>query len=175
MKGVPTEAHERICLLERRHGVVRSIHEKLKIDLPKIGQAARLSLTFRAINGADTGVCPTTLVFGVYPKLPKSENRVSMAERAPIISQCMALAVKLKSRRVLKDSIRKYHSPSSIEIEKVRRMVPGNDVLVYCEKTGWTRYELASVSENDIQVKLPSGKFSTFGIHNVDLFLFPGD
>lgn len=170
LKGVPTEAHERIGSLERRHSVVRSVYNKLKLDLPKASQDDRLSLTFRAINDvpdSDTGICPTTMVFGVYPKLPKSGNRGSMAERARIISECTALATKLKSRRIIKDSIRKYHSPSSIEIEKVRRLVPGSDVLVYREKEGWKRYELSSVEGNDVKVKLPSGKISTFGIHNV--------
>lgn len=32
LKGVPTEAHERIGSLERRHGVVRSVYKKLKLD-----------------------------------------------------------------------------------------------------------------------------------------------
>lgn len=138
--------------------------------MPKLNQADRLSLTFRAINyvpDLDTGICPTTMVFGVYPKLPKSDNRGSMAESARIISEFMALVVKLKSRRVIKDSIRKYHSPNSTEIEKVPKLSPGTSVLVYREKTGWTQYELASVSENDVQVRLPSGKISTFGIHNL--------
>lgn len=173
MKGIPTEAHERIGAVERRHAVVRSVYEKLKTDLPKTSAADRLSLTFRAINDvpdSDSGICPTTMVFGVYPKIPRSGHRGSMAVRAKIIQDCTALATKMKARRVIKDSVRKYHAPSMREIEKLRRLPPGSDVLVHREKIGWKKYSLSSVKDNEVQVVLPSGKISSFGIHCVRQF-----
>ncbi len=51
------------------------------------------------------------------------------------------------------------------EIEKIRRLPPGSDVLVYREKSGWTKCKLALVKGNEVQVVLPSGKVSSFGIH----------
>ncbi len=87
LKCIPTEAHERIGAVE------------LKVDLPRIGPSDRLSLTFRAINDvpdSDTGICPTTMVFGVYPKLLKRGHRGNMAERAQIISDCTKLAIQMK-------------------------------------------------------------------------------
>ncbi len=65
LKGIPTEDHERIGHIERRHAIVRSEYDKLKGDLPKISPSDRLSLTFRAINDvpdSDTGICSTTMV-----------------------------------------------------------------------------------------------------------------
>lgn len=169
LKPIPTEAHERVGLLERRHAVVRAVYDKLRIDLPHLSPSDRLSYTFRAINDvpdADTGISPTTMVFGVYPKLPGSGPRGSMAERARIISECTKLAERMKARRVIRDSMRITKSPNQEEILALRRLPPGSFVLVYREKKKmWMKYKLVSVSENNVTVVLPGGKHSTFGIH----------
>ncbi len=75
LKCAPTETHERTGTVKLMHSVVRSIYNKLKMDLPSIRKEDRLSLTFRAINdvpNSDTWICPTIMVFGVYPKHPVS-------------------------------------------------------------------------------------------------------
>ncbi len=46
LKCIPTEAHERIGAVQRRHAFVRTIYEKLKVDLLRISPSDRLSLTF---------------------------------------------------------------------------------------------------------------------------------
>lgn len=84
IKSVATEAHNRIGKIERSHAILRSIYEKLKLDLPRITRDDRLSMAFRAINDAPdsvSGISPTTLVFGVHPKIPGVGHRGSVAER----------------------------------------------------------------------------------------------
>ena len=170
LKCIPVEAHEQIGAVERRHVVVRAVYKKLTLDLPKISAPDRLSLTFRAINDvpdSTTGVCPTTLVFGVYHKLPGSGNRGSMTKRAKVIAEATKLAEKMRARRVIRDSMSPGHAPSMKEVEKIRCLPPGTDVLVFLENTGWVQYKLAEVKGNEVGVILHSGKISYFGIHMV--------
>lgn len=131
LKGVPTEAHERVGLLERRHTVVRSVYDKLIIDMPDLSPSDRLSYIFRAINDAldsDTGVSATTMVFGVYPKLPGSGSRGSTTEFARIISERTKLAEEMKARTVIRDSMRieklveDYASSRLDELEGLREI-----------------------------------------------------
>lgn len=66
IKDVSTEAHNRVGKVERNHGILRSFYQKLKMDLPTMGRADRLSMTLRANNGAPTlsaGISLTILVF----------------------------------------------------------------------------------------------------------------
>ncbi len=79
----------------------------------------------------------------------------------------MQLAIGRKERRVLRDSIPKYHAPNMKEIEKVRRLPPGSDVLAYREKSAWQGYKLSSVEDSTVNVILPSRKISTFGMNCV--------
>lgn len=77
LKCFATKARERIGALKRRHAIVRSVYKNLSIDLPDISQSDRLSFTFRAVNDIFdrlTSICLTTLVFGVYPKLPRGQS-----------------------------------------------------------------------------------------------------
>ncbi len=138
------------------------------IDVPRMSASDRLSLTFRAINDvpdSNTGICLTSIVFGVHPKLPKSGNRGSMAERARIITDCTKLAVKMKARSKIKERVRKYYAPNVQEVEKIRRLPPGTEVLVFREKYGWKKYKVAAVEENNVEFVLPSKNISPFGIH----------
>jgi len=174
LKIAPTEGHERIGKIERSHAILRSIYSKLKIDLPKISKEDRLSLSFRAINdspNSETGVSPTAMVFGVHPKLPGGGNRGTYAQRAKIVSDCTKLAKKMKARRILRDGARLKNSVSSAVIETIRRIPPGSPILVHREKEGWMKYVLAKVDGNNVNVILPSGLISSFGIHNVRPFL----
>ena len=73
VKCVPTEAHSRVETVERNHSTVRTIYNKIKIDLADISRADLLSLAFREINDAPssvTGISPTKLVFGIAPRIP---------------------------------------------------------------------------------------------------------
>lgn len=163
----PTEGHDRIGIVERSHAYLKTVYSKLCIDLPDVSREDRLSMSFRAINDSpcsDTGVSPTTLVFGVYPKIPGGGARGSMMQRANVIRACTEMITKLKARRVVKDAMKIRHTPSALEIEKVRRLPPGNMVLVYREGHGWTEYTLVRVRGNEVDVVLPSGKVSTFPV-----------
>ncbi len=121
----PTEAHDRVGVIERSHATLKTVYGKLRLDMPTIRREERLSPTFRALNdvpNSSTGISLTTLVFGVYPKLPGSGIRGTMAERAHIIRQCTVMVVKMRNRRLIKDLIRSRNVPSVGEIEKVRNL-----------------------------------------------------
>lgn len=175
VKVAPTEGHERIGKIERSHAILRSVYSKLLIDLPKISKEDRLSLSFRAINdspSSTTGVSPTAMVFGIHPKLPGGGKRGSYAQRAQIVADCRKLATKMKARRIIQETSKRQNSASGTNIETIRRLSPGSTVLVYRENEGWKKYILASVHENDVNVILPSGLISSFGIHNVREYNF---
>lgn len=170
IKTVPTEAHDRIGAIERQHAALRAVYEKIKPDTPLMPKSERLAMAFRALNDApdaDTGITPTTLVFGVHPKLPGSRKRGTMAERAMIIREATKFASTQKARRLVRDAARRRQGPNSDEIAHVRQLAPGSNVLVHREKTGWQIYELVRVEGNDVLVRLPSGHISRFAIHNV--------
>lgn len=68
MKAAPTEALDRICLVERTHAYMQIVYDKLCMELPSISKEDRLSLTFRALNdttNSDIGISATTLVFRI--------------------------------------------------------------------------------------------------------------
>ena len=60
---------------------------------------------------------------------------------------------------------------NALEIETVRQLPPGSNVLVFREKEGWKQYTLAKVDGNNVNVILPSGLITAFGIHNVRPFV----
>jgi len=130
-------------------------------------------MAFRAINdspNSDTGICPTTLVFGIYPKIPGAGHRGTMAQRANIIRECTAEVTKMKARRLLRDSTRSRNSPNAAAIEKIRSLPAGQEVLVFREPGGWIPYTLVRVVRNSVDVILPSGKISSFPINVVRPF-----
>lgn len=178
LKIAPVEAHDRVGQVERSHAVLRTVFKKITLDMPKLSKHDRLSLSFRAINDApnsNTGISPTALVFGVFPKIPGARNRGSMAERANVIRECTQIVMQLNARHKVRDSMKNRNSPSIIEIERIRALEPGQKVLVHQEKVGWTPFTLVRVAETTVDVILPSGKITTFGINKVRPFLSPDD
>lgn len=51
-KVVPTEAHDRINIVERSHGYLRTVCEELRPDLFHLRKEHRLPMSFRAIIDA---------------------------------------------------------------------------------------------------------------------------
>lgn len=135
-------------------------------------------LTFRAINDtpmSDSGISPTTLVYGLYPKIPGAGPRGSMAERANIIRECTKLVLRMKAKRIVNESKKIRNSPSMNEIEKVRTLPPGSEVLVYREELGWKKYPFVRTIGNSVDVVLPSRKISTFPINMSKPFYKPDE
>ena len=166
VKCVPTEAHYRIGKVERAHSVLRSVYQKLKIDLPEISKEDRLSLSFRALNDVPstvTGVTPTMLVFGIRPKLPGRNRDNSLAKRAQVVEDCTKLAKKMISRRLIRDSTNKKEF-NMMHVEKVRQLTKGDKIVVWREGEGWKIYSFVRVNGNEVRVQLPSGHVSSFPI-----------
>ncbi len=139
---VPTEAHNKIGMVERYHKVVRDVYEKLKLEDSTMDKHLRLSIAFRCINdsvGID-GLVPTLLVFGVYPKLVAQKNlpASTTVQRANAIHS----ATKLASRLLLKERVRRaaLNGPAAnLEIiKRVRGLISESPIIVYREKSGWT-------------------------------------
>lgn len=129
MKTVPTEAHNQVGKIERSHAILRKVYDMLKSDVPSLRREERLSMAFRAINDApssSSGISPTMLVFGVHPKLPGAGFRGSYAKRAHIVRECTKAVIKMKARRMVRDSIRPRNIPSLGEQNKIRETVCGD-------------------------------------------------
>lgn len=116
-----TEGHDRIELVERSREYLCTVYDKLRTDLPNIKKEEKLSMAFRAINdlpSAESGISPTTSVFGVYPKIPGEAERGLVMKRSKIIRDCTEIVSNMKSRRVLRGSVRGRSCPSLAAMEK---------------------------------------------------------
>lgn len=109
----------------------------------------------------------TTLVYGVYAKIPGARHRGSVIERAHIIGKCTKLVTKLNDVHTLKHFMKTKHAPSIGEINKVQLLPPGHVVLVYQEKERWKKYTLVRVKVKEVDVMLRNGMISTFSISSV--------
>jgi hypothetical protein len=71
LRSVPVESHSSMGRGEH-HGRLRRVFEKLRHDHPRLTDDMLLSLAVKAINECPNvlGFTPTTLVFGIQPKLP---------------------------------------------------------------------------------------------------------
>lgn len=76
-------------------------------------------------------------------------------------------------QRIVRNSSRNVNAPSMEAVEDVRCLSPGSDVIVFREKQGWQIYKLAKVYDNNVEVQLPSGRLSKFGIQYVGAFRQP--
>ena len=106
-------------------------------------------------------------VFGVYPKLLGGGHRGDIAKRAQIIRQCTELVIKMKERKLLRDSSRLRNTKTIKQMEKVKPLPPGHPVFVERGKNRWKRYTLVRIMGKNVDVILPSGKMSTFSINIV--------
>lgn len=145
VKIIRTEAHERIGLVERSHAYLQTVYDKLRMDPPSISRKTRLSMSFRAINSApssESGILKTTLVFGIQSKIPGGRYRGSMFKRAEVIRKYTNTVTKMKARRIIRDCKKTRNVASSLDIQKVKMLQPGSDVLVYRENRdgNHTRY-----------------------------------
>eukprot|EP00171_Calliarthron_tuberculosum_P023596 IDg23596t1 len=119
---VPTEAHNKIGLIERYHKIVRTIYEKLKIDTSDMSRESRLSMTFRCVNdtaGYD-GIVPTLLVFGTYPKITidQTESPGTTAQRAKAIRSASKLATEMITEERLRRSRKDGPSANVLRIDQ---------------------------------------------------------
>lgn len=101
---VPSEAHDRVGLVERNHVYLRTVYEELCINMPSLRKEERLSLTFRAINdcpNAESEISLTAFVFDTYPKIPGRGCRANAMEMADVIRECTRIVCKMNARRAI--------------------------------------------------------------------------
>lgn len=162
---VPTEAHHTIGVVERQHGILRTIYNKLRLDEPDINKKERLLLTFRCVNDAPGpgGISPTLLVYSVFPKLPLPQNRdTSLARRVKTISECTKLAKELKAKQIIKDSVNLRNVTGRNHIQELEKLIPGDEVMVYRKNAGWKIYPFVKLESDGVVVQLDNrqSKFS---------------
>ena len=70
-KLVPVEANHSIGKVERYHCPLRRAYEIVTEEHPELSDADRLQMAVKAINDTvgPTGLIPTLLVFGAYPRM----------------------------------------------------------------------------------------------------------
>lgn len=131
---VPAKARDQIGKEEGSHACLRTVYEKLCIGKPSLRKEKRLAMTFRAINDSPNAISripSTTLVFGIYPKIPGERCRRTMIERANIIKNCTEIVRKMKAKRTICDASRQSNFRILEETRKVSKTPPGYNVLVY--------------------------------------------
>lgn len=107
---------------------MRTVYERLQLDVPRISREEKLSMSFRAVNDAPAsgaGIASTTLVYEIYPRIPGVENFGSMLNRRNTLRQCTLLVTKMNAQHMLKEAIKDQNSPSMAEIENIRRWPSG--------------------------------------------------
>lgn len=105
----PAEARDPKGVIERYHFYLKTIYEKLCIDLPELQKEQQLSVAFRTVNddpSTETGTSSTTLVFRVYRKIPGGGSRGIIIQRANTIRDRKSFLIKMKARRTIRESIK---------------------------------------------------------------------
>lgn len=83
------------------------------------------------------------------------------------MKECTTILARMKVQRTIKDRAKVHSIQGHTEIEKVRTLHSGNQVLVYQEASRWREYELVKVSGHEAKVVMPSGKISSFPINMI--------
>ena len=76
IKIVLVEAYNSVGIVERYYGTVRRAYQIITTEVPDISKDTALQMAFKAVNdstGPD-GLVLTLLVYGVYPRISKSEK-----------------------------------------------------------------------------------------------------
>lgn len=165
---VPTKACDRFGIVERNRAYLRTVYDKVCINMPYLRKKEKLAMSFRAINlspSAKTGISLTTLVFVIYPKIPGGRCCGTMMEKANIIRDYTQIVNKMKAKRMICNASHQKSSSSLEKIQKVSKLLLGHIVQMYQGKSGWQPNELVRVGDTDVDVVLPSGKSSTFTIN----------
>lgn len=90
-----------------------------------------------------------------------------MRERANSIRQCTNPVTKVKDVRTIKGSVMIKNTAGMGELNKVRLLTSGHNMLVYWKKEGWKEYTLIRVNDSEVGVILPTGIISSFTVCSV--------
>lgn len=99
-----SEEYDRIGIVERSHGNLRTVYDKLCIGLSRIGKHERFSMVLKVIYyspPSENGIAPTTLAYRVYPKIPGDAGRGSIKKKSNINRDCTEIVAEMKVRRAL--------------------------------------------------------------------------
>lgn len=106
VRNTPTEGHDLSGVIERSLAHFQTVYEKLYVDLPSISKEDRSSLAFRALNDTPNyykQICPTTLVYRHFPKIPEGTARTTMFKQAEVIRECTQLVSQMMAQGNIKD------------------------------------------------------------------------
>jgi hypothetical protein len=69
LRHTGVEYHNSLGLLERYNDAIRRTYDKIQLEDPSIKPTMSLSAAVKVTNDCTgpNGICPTTLIFGVYP------------------------------------------------------------------------------------------------------------
>ncbi len=87
-----------------------------------------------------------------------------MAASAYVICESTMLVMKMKAKHFLRNPKRGRNVTNVLRMEKVRKLAPGSEVLVYIKIDGWKEYPLVRVTGNEVDVILPKCRISSSSI-----------
>lgn len=117
---------------------------------------------FWALNddpGSETGIYPTTFVFGVYLIIPGGGSRVIIIQRAIVIQDYTNIFIRMKGRRTVFEKVEVLTTPVAKRIQNVREFSLGHNVLLCHDNIEWRHYRLVRVQENDVDNFCKVGNF----------------
>lgn len=102
-----TEAHDCIGLIKKSHANMQTVYNKQCMDHSNKSIEERSSLAFRSSNdtaNSDTGIFPTTLMLGIYLKVPGSRARQSQYRAQILFESILPSFSGFKARMIVGDA-----------------------------------------------------------------------
>jgi hypothetical protein len=111
------ESHNSLWLLERYHDGIRRVYEKVTKANPTLDPDMALSCAVKAANDVTgpNGICPTTLLFGIYPAID-SQLPPSQQNRDEVLRDARAAMKQIFASRKIKESLRARVPASADEV-----------------------------------------------------------
>ena len=158
VEEVPVEAHNSIGKVERYHAPLRRAYQIIKSEIPGTTADVILQTAVKAINdtAGPKGLVPTLLVFGSYPRIAATTSPTpSIAQRAQAIQKAMRELKEYQAKRQIGDALGIRNGPN---IEDVRKLRPGDEVLVWREAGAWTGpFQLLAITDEECTVQISHG------------------
>ncbi|PVH83472.1 hypothetical protein DL98DRAFT_615736 [Cadophora sp. DSE1049] len=164
-KLVPVEAHYSIGKVERYHRPLRRAYEIVTEEHPELNDEDRLQMAVKAVNdtAGPSGLIPTLLVFGAYPRITELDPpNPSVERRATTIRKAMKEVRRIYVIRKVNDALGTRNGPGTTHIHDLRL---NDEVIVYCEKEGWKGlYGFLGIDGESCKIDMGDGRVHTSGV-----------
>lgn len=135
----PTRGHNRIDMNKQCPVYLRTVYKRICVYLSPILKNDRFSLTFWALNNtfsSYTGICPSTLLYEMFPVITESTVRKVMIKEAETKRGFVQIVSQVMVRRKSKEAQKQHNTTSKTKIQVVRTLEPGYSRIACRERNG---------------------------------------